>query len=648
MRGPHLVAVRLLGAIVVAFGLSYLGWRWVSTTDGWVNWAIAVPLVLAETFSFLELMLSVVALWHARLRPPPPPARPGRTVDVFITTVDEPLALVLKTAIAARDMTYPHTTWILDDGRRAELAAAARLLGVGYLSRGPEWDGRPRFAKAGNVNDALSRTSGELIAILDADQVPEPWFLDRVLGYFDDDDIAFVQTPQSFWNVLPSDPLGSQAQMFYGPIQQGKDGWNASFFCGSNAVLRREALMAVGLSRYAGAALGRSHAALRAGRSRLVALRRATADARVSTALQQATDALSRAQRRLRAGDVLAEVTYELRTVLDVIAFENSSLSAELAQELRAVAAAADMACTDMALAVHPMDISCVTEDMATAMHLHAMGWSSAYHHEVIVHGLAPEDVKTALAQRRRWAAGTLQIFFADNPLFVRGLSFAQRLMYLCTTLGYLSGFATLVYLAAPVLLLGFGIFPVRNDPLMFVALFVPFFLAAQVFGAVVGWGVPGKWRTRQLCFALFPTWIAATFSAANATYLGRRLSFTVTAKVRQSDGSGFRLLLPQLVAMAVLVVASAVGIVRAAQDHSYLPATALSLIWVVFDLCLLGVVLRMGRYRGSGPSVVDPLPAPPELAWVLDRVTATLPTRPLPLREIVVPEPALPAAGLP
>ena len=59
-----------------------------------------------------------------------------------------------------------------------------------------------------------------------------------------------MQTPQWFTNVTDSDPLGSQAPLFYGPIQQGKDGWNAAFFCGSNAVLRREALMQLGIVGY--------------------------------------------------------------------------------------------------------------------------------------------------------------------------------------------------------------------------------------------------------------------------------------------------------------------------------------------------------------------------------------------------------------
>lgn len=86
--------------------------------------------------------------------------------------------------------------------------------------------------------------------MLDVDQIPDQVILTRTLGWFTDPEVALVQTPQWFSNVTESDRLGSRASLFYGPIQQGKDGWNAAFFCGSNAVRRREALMQLGLVGY--------------------------------------------------------------------------------------------------------------------------------------------------------------------------------------------------------------------------------------------------------------------------------------------------------------------------------------------------------------------------------------------------------------
>jgi len=131
-----------------------------------------------------------------------------------------------------------------------------------YIAR-PKPAGVPHHAKAGNLNYAIfsGETSGEFILTLDADHIPKPQFLKRVLPYFytynlfngkyEQNRIAFVQTPQDFYNIPPSDPFGHRASLFYGPLQQGKDGMNAAFYTGTNAILRREALINVGLQYFA-------------------------------------------------------------------------------------------------------------------------------------------------------------------------------------------------------------------------------------------------------------------------------------------------------------------------------------------------------------------------------------------------------------
>lgn len=611
-------AVRILAVLVVSFGIIYISWRWTGTI-AWEAWWIAVPLVLAETYSLGESILYSLTMWNARRRPAAPPATPGSTVDVFITTYNEPLDLVLRTALAARDMTYPHTTWILDDGNRPEFGRAAREAGIGYITRGPEWEGRQRFAKAGNVNNALSRTTGEYIAILDADQVPEPRFLDRVLGYFQSPEVAFVQTPQRFWNVPEKDRLGCQAELFYGPIQQGKDGWDAAFFCGSNAVLRREALMALGLTRFTRTATERTWAALRTGHSRLENLRNQLAVRRPGSVepVEAALEAIVAARHQLRRGDVLTELTFELRE-----AFRRAALHPDLADdvvpELDAVVEAVDVARTDLALAIHPLDTTTITEDMATAMHLHAMGWSSVYHHEVLVHGLAPDDVETMLAQRQRWAAGTMQVFFKDNPLLVKGLTMGQRLMYLATMSSYLNGFAVLAYIAAPVVFLVAGVFPLEASPIAFFCLFLPFFASCQLLFQVSGGQARGLWRGQQLSFALFPTWIKATFAGASAVLLGRHLTFSVTAKTRQATGQGFAHVRPQLAVMALLATSAVIGIARAMQDENLLYPTLITLAWVALDLALLGVVIGAARYSGGRSGLVLPVGPSPDYEELL------------------------------
>ncbi len=625
MSLKRLYVVRFLALLVVSLGIAYLTWRW-SSTIAWDAWWIAVPLVVAETYSLSESILYGLTMWNARRRQQPPPAPTDRSVDVFIATYNEPLDIVLGTAVAARDMAYPHKTWILDDGDRPEFARAAELIGVGYLTRGPEWDGRPRFAKAGNVNNALFQTSGEFIAVLDADQVPQPEFLDRVLGYFTDPEVAFVQTPQQFWNVPNSDPLGSQADLFYGPIQQGKDGWGAAFFCGSNAVLRREALMALGLTMFSRTAAERVRRELRRGRAQVdTVLCALTADERgIAESAQRALDVLIRAEARVRTGDVLAEVTYDVRREFATL-IGRARVSEALGRVLIQIVERADVARTDQALAIDPIATSSITEDMATAMHLHALGWASVYHHEVLVHGLAPEDVRSMLTQRQRWATGTMQVFFSDNPLLIKGLTVGQRLMYLATMTSYLNGFAAAIYIVAPIVFLTTGIFPIHTDTTAFFVYFMPFFILCQALFLVAGNGSRGLWRGQQMSFALFPTWIKATVTGARAAYFGKSVKFSVTSKTRQDTGRGYGYVLPQLIAIGALTTAALIGVVAASQGQRPLLATQLTLGWVVIEIALLWAMVRAARYDGPGADIGCPLAAPvlAEADTVVEQVAA-------------------------
>ncbi|MHC5859868.1 glycosyltransferase [Nostoc sp.] len=143
--------------------------------------------------------------------------------------------------------------------KELELVELARFR---YIAR-PKPAGVPHHAKAGNLNYAIfsGETSGQFLLTLDADHIPKPQFLKRVLPYFytynlftgkyDQNQIAFVQTRQDFYNIPPGDPFGHRANLFYGPLQQGKDGMNAAFYTGTNAILRREALISVGLQHFA-------------------------------------------------------------------------------------------------------------------------------------------------------------------------------------------------------------------------------------------------------------------------------------------------------------------------------------------------------------------------------------------------------------
>lgn len=632
--------VRLLVVLTVILGVNYIAWRWLESLN-WEAWWIAVPLVAAETYSLIDVALFGLTVWRVKRRTAPEPPV-GATVDVFITTYNEPIEMVLETAEAAKRITYPHNTWILDDGSRPELQEAAEKIGVGYITRGPEWANRPRHAKAGNLNNALMTTSGEFLLILDTDQVPDPRILDRTLGYFNNRRVSLVQTPQYFVNVPEDDPLGSQAPLFYGPIQQGKDGWNAAFFCGSNAILRREALMQLGLAGYVEEVERAVTAALK---SAGAAVRRArkspeAASPLVTRLLDDVEKAVAAARTEKVAGAPLAEVTYRVRRSVDsavqqMVAADMSAMEADLAEiaamdlgnepgvavpdnldqaveqlsdrawsplgaleSVQAVLDAISVDRDDEAQPVMPLATISVTEDMATSMRMHAMGWQSVYHHEILAHGLAPEDLKTMLTQRLRWAQGTIQVLLRENPLLKKGMSLVQRLMYFATMWSYLSGFAAVIYFAAPVIYLTLGILPVNSISFDFFIRFLPFMIVNQLLFAVVGRGV-STWRGQQYSLALFPTWIKACTTAARNVWFGRPLGFAVTPKARQDGGPSWSLIRPQLIVMVLLVIAAVVGIVRLATGLNEPLGTFVNVVWVVFDLIVLSVLIKAVKYEG-------------------------------------------------
>lgn len=635
---------RSLAVITVGLGCNYIVWRWFYSLN--LNrWWIAIPLVIAETYSLIDVALFGLTMWRSQQRKSPPLARPGLSVDIFITTYNESVDLVRGTAIASRAITYPHKTWILDDGARAEMRELASEVDVGYVTRSEAWKDRPRHAKAGNLNNALMITEGEFLLVLDSDQVPKPEILDHVLGYFDDERVAFVQTPQVFENVTSGDPLGSQAPLFYGPIQQGKDGWNAAFFCGSNAVLRREALMQLGVVYYV-KDLERAVTKAIRGADRLIAKAR-HADGANNPAVHMALDEIAAAVKKARIaianGDPIALVTYDIQLHLAsvgsaMVAADLQLLSEDIdaikamadeqdeslhefidvkktvaalshrelsplgaIESIRTLLQSLDVDRSGEAQPIMPMATISVTEDMATAMRLHSMGWHSVYHHETLVLGLAPEDLGSMLTQRLRWAQGTMQVMFKENPLLKSGLTFAQRLMYFATMWSYLSGFAAIAFIAAPVVFLCFGILPVRSTALVYFLHFLPFMIANQLLFFVASRGKT-TWRGQQYSLALFPIWIKATTTAAISVIFRRGLNFAVTPKNRQEGAHPWHLISIQIASAGLLIFSTIVGIVRIVLGVGEPIGTSINIAWVILNLANFSVLIQAVLYQGYKP----------------------------------------------
>jgi cellulose synthase (UDP-forming) len=162
----------------------------------------------------------------------------------LVCTYDEGPDVLEATLLGCAGITHPHDTWVLDDGRRDFVRSLAERTGAHYLTRPDN-----RHAKAGNINHALRVVNAELLLVLDADHVPQPDILDATVGYFDDHRVAVVQTPHDFGNhdSFQHFETGRHDQsMFFEVILPGKDRHNSVFWCGSAAVIRREALMEVG------------------------------------------------------------------------------------------------------------------------------------------------------------------------------------------------------------------------------------------------------------------------------------------------------------------------------------------------------------------------------------------------------------------
>lgn len=238
----HQALLRGLAIVALAWGVGYLGWRIGWSGEG-ANPLLFAMLLATEVYGLYAL---AVLAWFSWSRPPRrrPPATPGRAVDVYVCTYNEPVEVVMATLAGCRALTYPHTTYLLDDGRRPQMREVAELAGARYLTRPDNSD-----AKAGNINAALPRTEGELVLILDADHVPMPDALDALVGYFDDERMAVVQTPHDFFNhdSVQHYVVGRHEQsLFYRVICPGKDRHGAAYWCGSAALIHREALLEIG------------------------------------------------------------------------------------------------------------------------------------------------------------------------------------------------------------------------------------------------------------------------------------------------------------------------------------------------------------------------------------------------------------------
>ena len=247
--------VKLLIIVDIIISTIYILWRGtvIPTNLGIVSFILGLILFVCEFIGFMNFMnfqfiffgkykiirkdLSVYNLDEAPL------------VDVLICTYNESLQLLEKTIIASTQMAYPKNkfkVYVCDDGRRNELKALCKKYGVNYITREDN-----QGAKAGNINNALKYIKGDLFLVLDADMIPKKEFLQKTIGYFEDENLAFVQTPQCYYNkdMYQSNLkkyIPNEQDFFMRDVQEARAYRGAVLHVGTNAVFRRKFIDEIG------------------------------------------------------------------------------------------------------------------------------------------------------------------------------------------------------------------------------------------------------------------------------------------------------------------------------------------------------------------------------------------------------------------
>ena len=258
---PQDPEMRLTVCVAVqSVNLLYLVWRWTRTLppdvspQTWLAWAY----LLIETLALMESAIFWLCMSRMQTPAGPRPPRAGPAaqptgapprVDIWIPTYREPLEVLEKSVLAAMAVAYPGLrVKVLDDGNRDWLKAQCQAWGVEHVTRQEH-----KHAKAGNLNHCLGLSDADFVVTMDADFAPFKNFVQRTLPFFDDPQLAILQTPQTFYNPdLMQQNLGlggglddGQA-LFFREIQPCRDAWDSAFYCGSCAMVRLQAIRDVG------------------------------------------------------------------------------------------------------------------------------------------------------------------------------------------------------------------------------------------------------------------------------------------------------------------------------------------------------------------------------------------------------------------
>jgi cellulose synthase (UDP-forming) len=569
------------GLFTILLGLAYLHWRWRFSLNPDAL-LFGVVLLVAETLSFVGTILIVINLWAYKDAEKLPAVhmlseiedlqgrrdRPVR-IDVFIATYNEDVELVRYSIADAKKLVYPYPDvdikiYVLDDGRRdgrdpkkQNMKQVAEEEGVAYLLREHN-----EGYKAGNLKNGLEHTNGDLFAILDADTRVFPDFLVNTTGYFKRKKVAWVQTPQWFYDTtLPEklsdiiiqrlkikknpakkimhflfgkvtvneDIFGNDPRIFYDVILRKRNLYNAAFCCGAGSVHRREAIMALAIKDFA---------------KGIKKLEKQTVG--------------HQHEKNEEPGKANNLVSQQ-----DIIPFKFHA-----------------------------------SEDIYTSIMLHAdreNRWESVQHPTIECRMLSTQDLDSWIKQHQRYAEGSLDIAFKDNPLLIKGLTIGQRLSYFNTIWSYFAPLWITVFLLSPVVFFFTLSLPVKGYNFDFFKYFIPFQVMNTLTITLGCWGINTR-RGDQYYIAGFWYVLVALFKVVR----GKKVKFNVTPKSRNTE-SAIRHVVPHLVIIGLSLLGIFYNLVLLWKGyHPTVSGFASNTFWSIFNIINLGVMVRAARWRSD------------------------------------------------
>jgi len=554
---------QFFGVVALMLGVWYLTYRWTDSLNMDALW-FAIPLAFAETMMFIGTILVVINFWKINdTKKQSPPKTKDEIVeeavkdeyknkrlkiDIYIPVFNEDPVLVRETIKAAKAVkkldTWDIYLYLLDDSNDENMTQMAKDEGVPQILR-TSTKGR----KAGAITNAMDETLGDFIVIIDSDTRLFENILLNTLGYFKDDAVAWVQTPQWFCDLttgkdldvhwkerygsiggwfakgyqkvfgeikVGEDVFANDPAVFFDVIQRRRNNYNASFCCGATSIHRTSALRRVAMTRWA--------------------------------------ERILKAKNKKEA---IEEIDVEY------ISYHTS-------------------------------------EDIYTSLLVHAhqpKKYKSVLHPEVESRMLSPLDLITWSAQRFRYAGGTIDLVTKEfSQFFKKGLSVGQKLMYFSTFWSYTGAIWLVILLSSPIIFMFTNIAPVQSYSMDFFIHLIPFLFFNQLALMIATWGINSN-RGGQFFIAISPIVLRAFWDVIRR----KPIRFVVTAKTAKSGN-----FLPLVKIQLGLIILYAIAIVYSTSlyftgDRIYFTGYTVNLMWSFFNMMSLWTIVQAALYKFEG-----------------------------------------------